>query len=132
MATLGIEEDWWLYVVLFAALFILLAVNSYVVVIWQHPDDKNEAYFPKAVVVSSGARRVRRWSLVTHIPLPNVGPWLSRGARAVPPSQSGSFLHGSTGTILFFFQRVNQHRHTHRGAAGPFPTLSYPCSTLYS
>lgn len=53
MATLGIEADWWLYVVLFAALFILLAMNLYVVVIWQHPDDKNEAYFPKAVVVSS-------------------------------------------------------------------------------
>ena len=52
MGALGIEEDWWLYVVLFAALFILLAVNSYIIVIWQHPDDKNEAYFPKAVVVS--------------------------------------------------------------------------------
>ncbi len=52
MGALGIEADWWLYVVLFAALFILLAVNSYIVVLWQHPDDKNEAYFPKAVVVS--------------------------------------------------------------------------------
>lgn len=52
MATLGIEADWWLYVVLFAALLILLAINLYVVVIWQHPDDKNESYFPKAVVVS--------------------------------------------------------------------------------
>lgn len=51
-ATLGIEADWWLYVVLFAAVLILLAVNAYVVVLWQHPDDKNEAYFPKAVVVS--------------------------------------------------------------------------------
>lgn len=59
MATLGIEADWWLYVVLFAALLILLAINSYIVVIWQHPDDKNEAYFPKAVVVSSGVRKVR-------------------------------------------------------------------------
>lgn len=47
-----IEADWWLYIVLFAAIFILLAINVYVVVIWQHPDDKNEAYFPKAVVVS--------------------------------------------------------------------------------
>ncbi|CAN0552653.1 unnamed protein product, partial [Ectocarpus sp. 8 AP-2014] len=53
MGSLGIEENWWLYVVLFAALFILLAVNSYIIVIWQHPDDKNEAYFPKAVVVST-------------------------------------------------------------------------------
>lgn len=53
MGTLGIEKNWWLYVVLFAALFILLAVNAYIVVIWQHPDDKNEAYFPKAVVVSA-------------------------------------------------------------------------------
>lgn len=51
MATLGIEANWWLYVVLFAALLILLAINLYVVVIWQHPDDKNEAYFPKAIVV---------------------------------------------------------------------------------
>eukprot|EP00752_Nemacystus_decipiens_P006149 g5547.t1 len=53
MAALGIEADWWLYVVLFAALLILLAINSYIVVIWQHPDDKNEAYFPKAVVLAS-------------------------------------------------------------------------------
>lgn len=52
MATLGIEANWWLYLVLFAALLILLAINLYVVVIWQHPDDKNESYFPKAVVVS--------------------------------------------------------------------------------
>lgn len=51
MATLGIEADWWLYVVLFAAIFLLLAINVYIVVIWQHPDDKNEAYFPKAIVV---------------------------------------------------------------------------------
>ncbi|CAM9476919.1 unnamed protein product [Ectocarpus sp. 13 AM-2016] len=53
MGSLGIEENWWLYVVLFAALLILLAVNSYIIVIWQHPDDKNEAYFPKAVVLVS-------------------------------------------------------------------------------
>eukprot|EP00904_Undaria_pinnatifida_P004534 jgi/Undpi1/14081/HiC_scaffold_9.g03732.m1 len=53
MATLGIEANWWLYVVLFAALLILLAINLYVVVIWQHPDDKNEAYFPKAIVLAS-------------------------------------------------------------------------------
>ena len=52
MATLGIEADWWLYVVLFAAILILLAINTYVVVIWQHPDDRNESYFPKAIVVS--------------------------------------------------------------------------------
>lgn len=52
MATLGIEADWWLYVVLFAAIFILLTINVYIVVIWQHPDDKNEAYFPKTIVVS--------------------------------------------------------------------------------
>lgn len=52
MATLGIEADWWLYVVLFAAILILLTINVYIVVIWQHPDDKNEAYFPKTVVVS--------------------------------------------------------------------------------
>lgn len=51
MGALGIEADWWLYLVLFAALLILLAVNTYIIVIWQHPDDKNEAYFPKAVVV---------------------------------------------------------------------------------
>lgn len=47
-----IEADWFLYVVLFAAILILLAINVYVVVLWQHPDDKNEAYFPKAIVVS--------------------------------------------------------------------------------
>lgn len=47
-----VEANWWLYLVLFASIFILLAINVYIVVIWQHPDDKNEAYFPKAVVVS--------------------------------------------------------------------------------
>lgn len=47
-----VEANWWLYLVLFASILILLAINVYVVVIWQHPDDKNEAYFPKAVVVS--------------------------------------------------------------------------------
>ncbi|CAM9149336.1 unnamed protein product [Pylaiella littoralis] len=53
MGSLGIEADWWLYVVLFASLLILLAVNTYIIVIWQHPDDKNEAYFPKAVVLAA-------------------------------------------------------------------------------
>lgn len=66
MATLGIEADWWLYVVLFAAIFILLAINVYIVVIWQHPDDKNEAYFPKAVVVSFRPKRAH--------PSPRLGP----------------------------------------------------------
>lgn len=48
-----VEANWWLYLVLFASILILLAINVYVVVIWQHPDDKNEAYFPKAVVLVS-------------------------------------------------------------------------------
>lgn len=55
-----VEANWWLYLVLFLSIFFLLAINVYVVVIWQHPDDKNEAYFPKAVVVSFGTTSHRR------------------------------------------------------------------------
>lgn len=55
-----VEANWWLYLMLFLSIFLLLAINVYVVVIWQHPDDKNEAYLPKAVVVSSGTTSHRR------------------------------------------------------------------------
>eukprot|EP01084_Bolivina_argentea_P014613 27308_1 len=51
MAELEIHEDWWLIFILSAGMLLLLAVNCYVVILWQHPDDKNEAYFPKAVVL---------------------------------------------------------------------------------
>ncbi|KAG5184761.1 LMBR1-like membrane protein [Tribonema minus] len=30
---------------------ILMAVNLYILVLWQHPDDKNQAYWPKALVL---------------------------------------------------------------------------------
>lgn len=52
MAGFLVEANWWLYLVLFVGIFILLGINIYIIVIWQHPDDKNEAYFPKFVVVS--------------------------------------------------------------------------------
>ena len=104
MATLGIEEDWWLYVVLFAALFILLAINSYIVVIWQHPDDKNEAYFPKAVVVSFGVREARRWS---HVPISHspkqCSAWLISCLRAAPLRRPDRSPHKHRHVYLFFF-----------------------------
>jgi hypothetical protein len=51
LAMVLVDADWWLYLVLVIAIFVLLAVNVYVLVLWQHPDDKNEAYWPKFVVL---------------------------------------------------------------------------------
>jgi LMBR1 domain-containing protein 1 len=43
--------DIFLIVSITVAFFILLVVAVYLLVYYQHPDDRNEAYFPKIVVV---------------------------------------------------------------------------------
>ena len=43
--------DIFLIVCMVAALAILTVVGLYLLVYYQHPDDHNEAYFPKAVVM---------------------------------------------------------------------------------
>lgn len=51
--------DVFLIIVTVVAFFILLVVGLYLVVKFQHPDDKNDAYLPKLIVilgfVTSGA-----------------------------------------------------------------------------
>lgn len=43
--------SWFLLLCVGVMVVVLLAVNIYMLVHWSHPDDKNEAYFPKALVV---------------------------------------------------------------------------------
>ena len=43
--------DIFLIVSTVVAFFILFVVAVYLLVYYQHPDDRNEAYFPKAVVI---------------------------------------------------------------------------------
>lgn len=43
--------DWFLIIATVAAFFILLVVGFYILIYYSHPDDKNDAYFPKIVVV---------------------------------------------------------------------------------
>lgn len=43
--------DLFLIIAIVVALLILLVIGFYLLVNYQHPDDKNEAYLPKAVVV---------------------------------------------------------------------------------
>ena len=43
--------SWFLLLCVGLMVVILLIVNVYMLVHWSHPDDKNEAYFPKALVV---------------------------------------------------------------------------------
>ena len=43
--------DIFLILVMVVAFFILLIVGVYLLVYYQHPDDHNDAYFPKAVVI---------------------------------------------------------------------------------
>lgn len=47
-----VNADWWLYLMIGIGFIILIAINTYILVLWQHPDDKNEAYWPKTLVVS--------------------------------------------------------------------------------
>ncbi|OQR83860.1 hypothetical protein ACHHYP_14190 [Achlya hypogyna] len=43
--------NWFLVVVVVLMTFVFLACNVYILVYFQHPDDKNTAYFPKLLVV---------------------------------------------------------------------------------
>lgn len=45
------DVDLFLIIAIVVALVILLIIGFYLLVNYQHPDDKNEAYLPKAVVV---------------------------------------------------------------------------------
>lgn len=45
--------SWFLLLCIGVMIVVLLAINVYMLVHWSHPDDKNEAYFPKALVVSA-------------------------------------------------------------------------------
>lgn len=46
-----IQADWWMYALIAIGVAFLIPINIYILVLWQHPDDKNEAYFPKALVI---------------------------------------------------------------------------------
>ena len=50
MVKLG-NVDLFLVIAIVVAVTILLIIGFYLLVNYQHPDDKNEAYLPKAVVV---------------------------------------------------------------------------------
>jgi len=43
--------DLFLVIMIAVVFLILLAINVYIIVHFQHPDDKNEAYFPKLLVL---------------------------------------------------------------------------------
>jgi LMBR1 domain-containing protein 1 len=43
--------DVFLVVVIIVAVFLLLVSSIYLLVYYQHPDDRNDAYFPKLVVI---------------------------------------------------------------------------------
>lgn len=43
--------DWFLILVTSISFFLLLVVSVYILVHYQHPDDKNDAYFPKLTVL---------------------------------------------------------------------------------
>ena len=43
--------DWFLILATVVTLLILLVVALYFLVHYQHPDDKNDAYFPKLTVI---------------------------------------------------------------------------------
>lgn len=45
--------DWFLLIIIIVMTFVLLIGNVYILVYFQHDDDKNTAYFPKALVVRS-------------------------------------------------------------------------------
>ncbi len=43
--------DWFLLGVIIVMAVVLLVANVYILIYFQHDDDKNTAYFPKALVV---------------------------------------------------------------------------------
>ena len=45
------DVDLFLIIAIVVAISFLLIIGFYLLINYQHPDDKNDAYFPKAVVV---------------------------------------------------------------------------------
>lgn len=45
------SADWFLIVIVVVMVLALLFANVYLLVYFQHDDDKNTAYFPKALVI---------------------------------------------------------------------------------
>ena len=54
-----VNADWLLYVMLAIGFAVLILVNIYILVLWQHPDDRNEAYWPKTLVVRENAHSLQ-------------------------------------------------------------------------
>lgn len=69
--------SWFLLLCIGVVAVLLLAVNVYVLVHWSHPDDRNEAYFPKALVVRAHTHTpTERWMGDQSVCLP-IRSWLS-------------------------------------------------------
>ena len=47
--------NWFLILVAIIASVVLVAINVYVLIHFQHPEDRNQAWFPKLVVVRTRA-----------------------------------------------------------------------------
>ena len=47
--------NWFLILVAIIASVVLVAINVYVLIHFQHPEDRNQAWFPKFVVVRTRA-----------------------------------------------------------------------------
>lgn len=58
--------SWFLLLCVSVVLVLLLAVNVYMLVHWSHPDDRNEAYFPKALVVRAIDRSIHPRGIPTR------------------------------------------------------------------
>ena len=43
--------NWFLYIVVAIVALLTIALSVYLIVIYQHPEDKNQAWFPKIVVL---------------------------------------------------------------------------------
>jgi len=43
--------NWFLIIVVVAVALMTIALSVYLIVIYQHPEDKNQAWFPKSVVL---------------------------------------------------------------------------------
>ena len=60
-----ISMDVFLLIVVLIIAFALLAVNVYILIYFQHPDDNNTAYFPKLLVVRRFAFKNQRTCLIS-------------------------------------------------------------------
>lgn len=49
--------NWFLIVVAVVSSILVTLINVYILVHFQHPEDRNQAWFPKVVVVRGGAAR---------------------------------------------------------------------------